>query len=316
MMKKTKSFICGIKGTKLLKKEIIFFKKYRPWGIILFSRNIKSLDQTQSLTKSIRILFNDPYYPILIDEEGGKVSRLRKFIDNSIFSAEFFGNMYVKNKKKFNIFLDIYVNQISYLLNLLGININTAPVLDLKNKKTHSIIGKRSFSKNKKIVSELGDIYISKFKKNKIITVIKHIPGHGLAIVDSHKKTPYINKPYSYLIKNDFFTFKNKQSLFAMTAHVIFSCIDPINTVTHSKKIIDIIRKKIGFKNLIISDDISMKALKYTTSENTKRSFAAGCNLILHCNANLKEMLIVAKNSPYIDKFIIKKTKQFRSIIR
>ena len=315
-MIKTRSFICGIQGSKLKQNEITFLRKYKPWGIILFSRNIKSLKQTQLLTKNIKLLFKNEKYPIFIDEEGGRVSRLFKFIDNSKFSAEYFGNLYVRDKKKFNIFFKIYIDQISHLLNLLGININTVPVLDVRKKNSHNIIGDRAYSFDKKIVSKIGDLCISNFHKNNIFTVIKHIPGHGLAKSDSHKKLPYIYKKHSYLAKNDFFTFKNKRKSFAMTGHLVFFDIDPHNPVTHSKKIINLIRKKIGFNNLIISDDISMKALKYSVSENTRRAFTAGCNLVLHCNGKLSEMVKVAENSPYINNFIIKKTAQFHYIIR
>ena len=315
-MTKLRSFICGIKGTQLSIKEINFLKKFRPWGIILFSRNIKTIQQTQLLTKNIKMLFNNNNYPILIDEEGGRVSRLSKFIDSTNFSAEFFGKLYLKDKKKFSYFFEIYINQISYLLNLLGININTVPVLDLRRKKSHNIIGNRSYSFDKKVVSKIGDLCVSNFHKNNIFTIVKHIPGHGLAKVDSHKNLPKIDNKYSYLSKNDFFTFMNKNNSFAMTGHLIYSKLDPDNSVTHSQKIIKIIRKKIGFNNLIISDDISMKALKYSISENTKKAFTAGCNLVLHCNGNLREMTQVAKNSPLINNFIIKKTKHFYSIIR
>ena len=131
---------------------------------------------------------------------------------------------------------------------------------------------------------------------------------------DSHKKLPIINNKIDYLLKNDFKVFKNKNSLLAMTGHLLFKNVDS-EAVTHSTKIIKLIRNKIGFKNLIITDDLSMKALKYSLEENVKKSFLAGCNIALHCNGNLKEMLIVAKNSPKIDKFIIKKTSQLSHII-
>ena len=315
MTKKTRSFICGIKSTKLSSKEISFLKKYRPWGIILFSRNIKSIKQTQNLTKKIRTLFNNKNYPILIDEEGGRVSRLSKFIDSSIFTGEYFGKLYQKNRKHFKIYYHVYIKQICYLLALLGININTVPVLDVRRNKHHKVISDRSYSSKPKLVSLIGDYCISIFHQNRIGTILKHIPGHGLSKVDSHKKLPKISRSTNYLKKADFVPFKNKQSIFAMTAHIMFKKQDPFYCVTHSKKMIQIIRKTIGFKNLIISDDISMKALKYSISDNTKRAFTAGCNLVLHCNANLREMTNVAKNSPTISKYIIKKTSQFEDII-
>ena len=310
-----RSFICGINGLKLLNKEKKFLKKYCPWGIILFSRNIKTIKQTQKLTMSIRTLFKNNNYPILIDEEGGRVSRLKNFIDSSIFTAKYFGDMFIKNPKKYKIYFNVYVKQISYLLKLLGININTIPVLDLRRNSAHNIIGDRSYSNNEKVVSKIGDICISTFHKNKIATIIKHIPGHGLVKVDSHKKIPIINNNLKYLVKNDFQTFVNKKSIFAMTGHLLFKKLDKNNTVTHSRKIIKLIRKKIKFKNIIITDDLSMKALKYSIEKNTRKSFDAGCNLALHCNGKFKEMIIVAKNSPKIDKFISKKTSQFINII-
>jgi len=315
MNKNHRSFVCGIKGKYLSNKEKIFLIKYKPWGIILFSRNIKSIEQTKNLTNSIKKIFKNENYPILIDEEGGRVTRLKKFIDNSIFTAKFFGDLYKKKNKKFEIYFNVYVKQICYLLKTLGININSVPVLDIRRVKSHNIIGDRSYSSNKKVVSKIGDICIDMFHKNRIATIIKHIPGHGLAKSDSHKKLPIINQKIEYLLKNDFQTFKNKNSLIAMTGHLLFKNIDSSETVTHSKKIIKLIRNKIDFKNIIITDDLSMKALKYSLEENVKKSFLAGCNLVLHCNANLKEMLIVAKNSPKIDNFIVKKTSQLTDII-
>ncbi len=316
MMNKRRAFIVGIKGTKLSNREILFLKKYKPWGIILFTRNIKTISQTQKLTNHIKKIFHDKYYPIIIDEEGGKITRLRKFIDNSIFTADYFGKLFIKNKKKFNIYYDVYIKQIAYLLNILGININSVPVLDVRRKITSKIIGERSYSLNAKIVSKLGEFCISRFHRQGIATIIKHIPGHGLAKVDSHKKLPIVKKNIMKLNKIDFFPFKNKKSLFSMTAHIIYWNIDKNNTTTHSKKLIQLIRNNIGYKNLILSDDISMKALKYSIEENTIRAFNAGCNLVLHCNANYFQMLQVAKNSPIVNKFIIKKTSQFINIVR
>ena len=315
MNKNHKSFVCGVKGKYLSDKEKSFLAKYKPWGIILFSRNIKSIKQTKILTNSIKKIFKNENYPILIDEEGGRVTRLKKFIDSSIFTAKYFGDLYKKNNKKFELYFNVYIKQISYLLRTLGININSVPVLDIRRKKSHKIIGDRSYSSDKKIVSKIGDICIDKFHNNRIGTIIKHIPGHGLAKSDSHKKLPIISQKLHYLFKNDFLSFKKKKSLIAMTGHLLFKNIDSTETVTHSSKIIKLIRNKIGFKNIIISDDLSMKALKHSLKENVKKSFLAGCNLALHCNGNLKEMLIVAKNSPKIDKFIMKKTSQLSDII-
>jgi len=315
MNKHHKSFVCGLKGKYLSKDEKKFLIKHKPWGIILFSRNIKTIKQTKILTNSIKRIFKNENYPILIDEEGGRVTRLKNFIDSSIFTAKYFGDLYNKNVKKFEIYFNVYVKQISYLLRTLGININTVPVLDIRRLKSHKIIGDRAYSSNVKIVSKIGDICIEKFQKNRIATIIKHIPGHGLSKSDSHKKLPIIDKKINYLIKNDFRAFKNKKSLIAMTGHLLFKNIDNVENATHSKRIINLIRNKIGFKNIIITDDLSMKALKHSLEKNVKKSFKAGCNLVLHCNGNLKQMQIVARNSPKIDNFILKKTSQLIDII-
>ena len=247
----------------------------------------------------------------MIDQEGGRVNRLKNIITFDNLTGEYFGKLYVQDKRKFNIIYRLFIDKSSYLLKQIGVNINTLPVLDLRIKGSSNIIGDRSFSENKKIVSKVGDICIDLFNQNSIGTVIKHIPGHGLAKVDSHNFTPVINKSINYLIKNDFFPFKKKDSLFAMSAHIIYKKIDPLNTATHSKTIITIIRKKIGFKNVLISDDLSMKSLKYDLSTNTIKSFEAGCNLALHCNGNFNEMKVVAENSPLVNNFIIKKTSLF-----
>ena len=310
-----RSFIIGIKSTTLSIKEKKFIQKYKPWGIILFSRNIKSLKQAKKLTEQIKKIFKDKNYPILIDQEGGRVNRLRKFFNADKFTGDFFGKLYLKDKKKFFSYYKIFIDQTSLLLKLIGANINTLPVLDIRSKGSSSIIGDRSFSKNPKIVSKIGDICIKLFHSQKIGTVIKHIPGHGLAKVDSHKLTPSVKKNLKYLKINDFCTFKKKSSLFAMTAHIIYSSIDKLNTATHSKKTIQLIRDYIKFKNLLLSDDISMKSLKGSIGENTIKAFDAGCNLVLHCNGNYKEMNEVAIHSPLINKFIIKKTSQFYRII-
>ena len=315
-MNNRRAFIVGLKSTEISSKEQLFLKKYKPWGIILFTRNIKNLNQTKKLTSKIRNIFNDKKYPIMIDQEGGRVSRLENIISFKNLTSDFFGKKYVKNKKDFDIYFKIFIDKTSYLLKELGININSVPVLDLKISGSSKLIGDRSFSRDPNIVSKIGDICIQTYKENSIGTIIKHIPGHGLAKVDSHFSTPYINKSLQYLLKNDFKAFKNKNSFFAMTGHLIFNQIDKDNTVTHSRKMINIIRKKVGFKNLLISDDLSMKSLKKGLKINTIDTFKAGCNLALHCNGKLKEMEIVGKNSPLVSKFIIKKTSQFYNILR
>ena len=315
-MKNRRAFITGIKSYKLNSSEKKFLKRFKPWGVILFSRNIKSIDQTKKLTESIKKIFNDNNYPILIDQEGGRVNRLNKIISFDTLTSEYFGNLFKKDKFKFNIIYKMFIDQTSHLLKLIGANINTVPVLDTRVKGSSNIIGDRAYSNNPKLISKLGDFCIKYFHRNSIGTIMKHIPGHGEAKVDSHYFTPIVKKKLSKLIKEDFSPFKNKKCFFAMTAHVVYKDIDKSNTATHSKQMIALIRNKIGFKNILISDDLSMKSLKKDLKYNTLKTFSSGCNIALHCNGNINEMVTVASNSPLVNKFIIQKTSEFYKILR
>ena len=306
-----KAIIFGIKGFNLSKDEKLLFKKFKPWGIILFSRNIKDLKQLKQLILSIKKIFNDKNFPILIDEEGGKVSRLNKIIDFSLFSQSYFSKLYDLNKRLFFPIYETYIDRVSELLKSVGININTVPVLDVRRKVTHKVIGDRSFSNNPHIVSKIGKLCINSYKKNKILNVVKHIPGHGLARSDSHFKLPIVIASKKELLKNDFIPFKKNTYFLAMTAHVVFSSYDSENPATHSKIVIrEIIRKHINFKGILISDDICMKSLQLGLKENAIKSLNAGCNLVLHCSGKINEMKKLAKVIPNIDKFTQKKTSQ------
>ena len=259
-----KAIIFGIKGFSLTRHEKIFIKKTKPWGIIIFSRNIKDIDQLKNLISEIKKILNVKKYPILIDQEGGKVSRLNKIIDLSLFSQSYFAKLFFKNKRLFYITYQIYPDIVADIFKKVGININITPVLDVRRNSTHNIIGSRSFSSNPKEVIKLGKICIDFNERNKIATVIKHIPGHGLSKFDTHFKKDIIKEKKKYLMNIDFKPFTNCSSLFAMTCQAVYSAYDPSETATHSKIIInDVIRKKINFNGILISDDISMKALKY-----------------------------------------------------
>ena len=310
---KTHAIIFGISGYKLNLQEINFFKKYKPWGIILFSRNIDNLEQVRNLTSSIRNIFKDNNFPILIDQEGGKVNRFRKIINLDRYSAKYFGDIY-NNKKifysKFNKFLKIN----SSILKYCGININTVPVLDLFNKNKKSVIGNRAFSQKSNVVIKLSKHLINFYKNSGIEIVTKHIPGHGCTNIDSHYHLPKVQFSFDYLKKNDFKTFKEVNSYLAMTAHILYEKLDPDKCATQSKKIInEIIRNYIKFKGILMSDDICMKALSGGIVKNAKLSLKAGCNLLLHCSGKIDEMKKLSLVVPEIDNFTYRITQKIKA---
>ena len=313
---KCKALIISLKGSKLTKKEKILLSKEKPWGVILFKRNLKSYKQVKNLTSQIKELTKNNKFPILIDEEGASVSRLSGIIKHDI-SAYYFGSLFKENKYFCIKVYKHYINSLSKILKDLGFNINTIPVLDILRKNTNKIIGTRSFSRDKKIVKDLGKLTIKFLHSNKIAGVIKHIPGHGASSVDSHKRMPKILNSLKRLDKTDFYPFKDSKAKFAMTAHILFSKIDNKNVATFSKEIIsNIIRKKMKFRGVIISDDISMKSLKYDLINNAKKSLEAGCNLVLYCSGKTNDNFRLIKSVPYIDKFTKKKTSEFFKFLR
>ena len=311
-----KALIISIKGTELTKREKILLKDERPWGIILFKRNLKSITQIKKLTNQIKFLTKNKNFPIMIDEEGVSVSRLTKLINHN-FSSNFFGDLYKKDKLFSLKLFKIYLFSLSNFLKDLGFNINTIPVLDILKPYTNKIIGDRSFSKDKKIVKEMGIHTIKYLHSNKFTGIIKHIPGHGSAKSDSHKKMPMVSLDFKTLNNIDFYPFKSSKAKFAMTAHILYKKIDKKNVSTFSKIIIEkIIRKKIGFRGILITDDISMKALKYDLITNAKKSLEAGCNIVLYCSGNINDNFKLIRSLPYIDKFTSKKTSEFYKFLR
>tara|TARA_B100001057_G_scaffold444038_1_gene480663 strand:- start:844 stop:1788 length:945 start_codon:yes stop_codon:yes gene_type:complete len=313
---KKKAVIVSIKGPKLSKKEKLLLSKEKPWGIILFKRNIISCNQIKKLVIDIKKLTKDKNFPIMIDEEGSTVSRLSSILNHNT-NANYFGDLYKVDKELAKNLYSTYIDSLCKILNKIGINVNTIPVLDVLRKNTNRIIGKRSFSKNKKTVRELGNVTIGKCHQNNIISVIKHIPGHGCSSVDSHLSMPKVNLRKELLEKSDFYPFIKSKAKIAMTAHILYSKIDPENVATFSSTIIQkIIRKKLSFKGIIISDDISMKALNYDLVTNAKKSLEAGCNLVLYCAGNIKDNFKLIKNVPFIDKFTSKKTSEIYKILR
>ncbi|MBF96286.1 MAG: Beta-hexosaminidase [Alphaproteobacteria bacterium MarineAlpha9_Bin4] len=301
------AIVIGIKGVLLKESEKDYLIKFKPIGVILFKRNISNKTQVIALIKDIKTILGSNSI-IMVDQEGGKVSRLNEKIWPNYPPANYFGKIALKDLKtaKKETFNNYY--SIGKELYKLGFSYNCAPVLDLSIKNSNNVIGSRSFSSNPKIVRLLGYEACKGLIKAKIKPVIKHIPGHGRSKDDSHKKLPEINLSFSEL-KDDFFPFKKLNNIHsAMTAHIKYKKLDNYNSATHSKIIIgEIIRNKLGFKGILFSDDICMKALKGSYFARAKKAINAGCDIILHCQPNLKYIIKSTLGAGKISKELEKK---------
>ncbi len=297
--------ICGIEGPEISDSEIQFIKEFNPWGVIIFDRNCKSKNQLTELTGALRAVTHE-HLPVLIDQEGGRVSRIN-YSDSIMFKpAKVLGELLEKNIELGSRALTLHSRIMASSLRELGININTIPVLDIPSEDESGVIGDRSYSLSKEVVAKAGRVVIESLSTNGVAPIIKHIPGHGRAKIDSHLDLPIIETSLSELDEIDFYPFeKNNNADLAMTAHIIYKDIDNEQPGTLSKKVInDIIRKKIGFNGLIITDDISMKAIKISVEDAAVKSLNAGCDLVLHCNGDMKEMVSIANSINNESNFI------------
>lgn len=302
-----KPVIYGLQSTALSDEEKYFFASNGPIGFIIFSRNIENKIQLKKLTDSLKELMEGEVL-ILVDQEGGRVARLRGDNWQQYPSAEYFAKIYTKNPKLAEEELFKNFTAIAKDLNEVGINVDCAPVLDILTSNTHQIIGNRAYGDNYESVSALGKTVCDALTASNIYPVIKHIPGHGRAASDSHLELPIVDTSLEELEKSDFMPFKNLRfNKFAMTAHILYSKIDDKNPATMSKRIIEIIRNDIGFKNILMSDDIGMKALKGSNHQKTEAILTAGCDLILHCSGIMSEMLEVNSALPNLNDNFLKK---------
>jgi len=302
-----KPVIFGFLSTTLSEEEEKFFKEVGPIGFILFSRNIEDKAQLKSLTDSLRQTMGGEVL-ILIDQEGGRVARLKEPHWPKYPTGQYFSDLYDQDPKKAKEELFKNFQNIAVDLNEVGINVNCAPVLDVLSPKTHDVIGDRAYGDNPKKVSDLGQVVCDALLSKDVYPIIKHIPGHGLGACDSHLELPVVEECLDDLINCDFSPFKDlKDQKFAMTAHIKYSAIDSENCATMSKKAIDLIRNDIGFKNILMSDDLSMKALKGSFADRTKKTLESGCDLILHCNGDMGEMKEINSALPLINDTLLKK---------
>jgi beta-N-acetylhexosaminidase len=288
--------IFGIAGHVLAARERTFFESVKPFGFILFARNIKDPDQVRALTDSLRPLAGAEPCPILIDQEGGRVARLRPPHWPAYPRGEVFGRLFTLDQTAAK--RAIYLNSRLIAADLydLGINVDCLPVLDVPVRGSHDIIGDRAYARTADTVAQLGREASAGLIDGGVLPVIKHIPGHGRAGADSHLELPRVATKAATLRRTDFAPFRAmRDAPFAMTAHVIYSDLDPDHPATTSRHIIDaVIRKTIGFDGALMSDDLNMQALSGTLAERAFASQQAGCDLALHCNGDYDDMLAVA----------------------
>jgi beta-N-acetylhexosaminidase len=285
--------IFGCSGLVLAPKEIEFFQENQPLGFILFKRNVQDKKQLKDLVKSLKSTLNHENPPILIDQEGGRVARLTEphwFHPPS--AAQLIGRDIIESKERV---YEAY-RRIAQDLTEVGITVNCAPLLDIHVSGADPIMGDRTFGADPWVVAELGTVAIQALREGGIIPVMKHIPGHGAATCDSHEALPIVPLSFHEL-ESHFEPFRaNAPCPWAMTAHIIYSSIDPHHPATQSSLVIqDVIRGIIGFQGFLISDDLGMKALTGSFAERARKSLEAGCDAVLHCSGNMIEMREVMK---------------------
>ncbi len=296
----TRAFITGVSGTELTAAEREFIRDQRPWGFILFKRNVATPAQVTALVAELRSVANAPDAPVLIDQEGGRVQRLGPphwpvYPPGSAFAA-----LYDTDSVLGLTAARLSARLIAADLGDLGITVDCLPLADVPVPGADAVIGNRAYGTEPGKVAAIARAVTDGLEQGGVLPVLKHIPGHGRATADTHFKLPTVDTPRDELERTDFAAFRPLADLpMAMTAHVVFSAVDPAHPATTSATMIaDVIRGAIGFQGLLMSDDVSMNALSGNIAERTRAIFAAGCDVALHCNGNIEEMRDVAGQTP------------------
>jgi beta-N-acetylhexosaminidase len=296
--------IFGMAGTTLSDAERAFFKRVRPLGYILFARNIETPAQVIELVNDLRSLDSTHNVMVLIDQEGGRVQRLKPPHWRLAPAMAEFGDLFARSPGKAADVLRLNNQMIGAELAALGIDVDCAPCMDVPTPGAHDIIGDRAFSRDPAIVAALSPPACEGLLDAGVLPVIKHIPGHGRAAADSHKELPVVGDDLGTLRESDFAPFRAlcatslQEACLAMTAHVVYRAIDAERPATTSKRVIaDVIRGEIGFKGLLMSDDVGMKALTGPFDARAAAALDAGCDAVLHCEGVMDEMEAVAKGT-------------------
>ncbi|MEM7430110.1 MAG: beta-N-acetylhexosaminidase [Pseudomonadota bacterium] len=291
-----KSFISGCEGTRLSENERAFFRAECPWGLILFARNCESPDQIRALVDDYRNAVDRENAPVLIDQEGGRVQRLRPPHWLSYPSGAVLARAYDKNEDAGLEYARCVARLIADDLLDLGINVDCLPVLDVPQPGSHEIISDRAYGDTPDRIAVIGRVMSETLLAGGVLPVIKHLPGHGRATLDSHEDLPRVSASYDELCRIDFAPFaKLREMPLGMTAHIVYDAVDTELPATMSPAVIDqVVRWQIGFDGLLMTDDLSMKALGGTYQDRARGALQAGCDVVLHCNGKFDEMTAVA----------------------
>ncbi|MYZ47375.1 beta-N-acetylhexosaminidase [Propylenella binzhouense] len=307
-----KAFICGLSGPRLTEDEAAFLSDAAPWGVILFARNIRGPNQVKALCAGVRRALGREAAPILIDQEGGRVQRIGPPHLRAHPPARTYGQVYAANPVLGVEAARLGAKLIGLDLAALGVNVDCMPVLDIPVEGADEVIGDRAYGTDPDTVTTLGGAVADGLLSAGVLPVMKHVPGHGRAAVDSHKSLPLVEASRPELERQDFVPFRiwAKKMPLAMTAHVVYAAIDPINPATLSRRVIaEIVRGRIGFDGALMTDDISMGALSGQVAGRARRAVAAGCDLVLHCNGEMEEMKAVAAAVPELAGDALRRTE-------
>ena len=307
-----RAFITGVSGLELSAAEREFIRAERPWGFILFKRNIDTPEQVISLITELRKSLDAPDAPVLIDQEGGRVQRFGPPHWPSYPPGAVFGTLYDIDSA-----LGLKAGRLSARLIAadlieLGVTVDCLPLADVPVAGADAVIGNRAYGTEPAKVAAIARAVTLGLEQGGVLPVLKHIPGHGRATADTHFRLPVVDTSKAELERTDFAAFQPLANLpMAMTAHVVFSALDPAQPATTSATIIEqVIRGVIGFQGLLMSDDVSMNALAGTIAERTRAIFAAGCDMVLHCNGQLDEMREVARETPELSGQALERAKR------
>jgi beta-N-acetylhexosaminidase len=294
----TRAFITGVAGTSITPAERIFLREAAPWGLILFKRNIETPDQVSNLTNDFREFVGRDDAPVLVDQEGGRVQRLGPPHWPAYPPGGVFGELYDRNPALGIAAAKLGARLIAADLQALGITVDCLPLADLRLPGADLVIGNRAYGATPDKVAAIAGAVAEGLMDGAVLPVLKHIPGHGRAMADSHLSLPVVNAERTELEATDFAAFRQLRGLpLGMTAHVVYTALDTLPATTSATMINEVIRGFIGFQGLLMSDDVSMGALSGTIGERSAGCLAAGCDVVLHCNGNLDEMEEVAANS-------------------